>query len=133
MIDTGAMDEALKSTFPPEFRGRLTDIIKFNDISPEIAAMIVKKELKTLSDTLIAKGIKMTVSDKCVAHIAEVGYTPMVGARNIKNVVSNDISNLLVDDLLFGDLKTGASVRIDWNGTAYTKTIRKPRPKRVMV
>lgn len=127
-VNTAAMDEAVKNTFAPEFRARLTDMVKFNDLSEEIAEMIVRKEVNILSDTLSEKNIKLTVTDECVKHIAQTGYTPMTGARNIKNLVSNDISNLLVDDILFGNLKDGGSVKIDWN-EEYTKKIRKSNKK----
>ena len=123
-VDTGAMDAALKDKFPPEFRGRLTDVIKFNDITPAIAEMIVRKEIDALSKTLADKNVKLSVTDECVRHLADIGYTPMTGARNIRNVVSNDISNLLVDDMLFGKLKNGGSVKVDWTNGAYKKTIR---------
>lgn len=122
-VDTGAMDEALKSLFPPEFRGRLTDVIKFNDITPEVSELIVKKEIKSLTEKLLEKNVKLSVTDGCIKHIAETGYTPMTGARNIKNLVVDDISQLLVDDILFGKLKNGGSARVDWDG-AYKKRIR---------
>lgn len=127
-VNTEAMDEAVKNTFAPEFRSRLTDMVKFNDLSEEIAEMIVRKEINALSDTLSEKNIKLSVTDECVKHIAQTGYTPMTGARNIKNLVSNDISNLLVDDILFGNLKDGGTVKIDWN-EKYTKKIRKSNKK----
>lgn len=127
-VNTEAMDEAVKNTFAPEFRSRLTDMVKFNDLSKEIAEMIVRKEVNALSDTLSEKNIKLSVTDECVKHIAQTGYTPMTGARNIKNLVSNDISNLLVDDILFGNLKDGGTVKIDWN-EKYTKKIRKSNKK----
>lgn len=127
-VNTEAMDEAVKNTFAPEFRSRLTDMVKFNDLSEEIAEMIVRKEVNALSDTLSEKNIKLSVTDECVKHIAQTGYTPMTGARNIKNLVSNDISNLLVDDILFGNLKDGGTVKIDWN-EKYTKKIRKSNKK----
>ena len=129
IMDTGAMDEALKSTFTPEFRGRLTDIIKFNDLTPEVAKMIVRKELNLFSQNLAEKDVKISVTDECVEHLANVGYTPMVGARNIRNLISNDISALLVDDLLFGPLKNGGSIKIDWNGEKYVKRCRAKKEK----
>ena len=48
----------------------------------------------------------------------------MTGARNIKNLVSKEISELIVDDMLFGKLKNGGSIKIDWLEKKYRKTIR---------
>ena len=128
-VDNKAMDEAIKASFAPEFRGRLTDVIKFNDLTPEIAGKIVAKEIMALSGSLADKNVKLTVTDECIRHIADIGYTPMTGARNIKNIVTNDISNLLVDDLLFGPLKDGGTVKIDWDGE-YKKTVRAKQKKK---
>ena len=122
-VDNSAMDKALEEKFPPEFRGRLTDVIKFNDLTPEISKMIVRKEIAALADSLYKKNVKLTVTDSCVEHLAEVGYTPMTGARNIKNLVSGELSELIVDDMLFGSLKSGGNIKIDWQ-ERYKKTIR---------
>ena len=122
-VDNSAMDKALEEKFPPEFRGRLTDVIKFNDLTPEISKMIVRKEIAALADNLYKKKVKLTVTDSCVEHLAEIGYTPMTGARNIKNLVSGELSELVVDDMLFGKLKNGGSIKIDWQ-ERYKKTIR---------
>ncbi len=122
-VDNSAMDKALEEKFPPEFRGRLTDVIKFNDLTPEISKMIVRKEIAALADNLYKQKVKLTVTDSCVEHLAEVGYTPMTGARNIKNLVSGELSELIVDDMLFGSLKSGGSIKIDWQ-ERYKKTIR---------
>lgn len=123
-LDISAMDKALEEKFPPEFRGRLTDVVKFNDLTPEISEMIVKKEIAALADSLTKKNVKLTVTDSCIKHLAEIGYTPMTGARNIKNLVSKEISELIVDDMLFGKLKNGGSIKIDWLEKKYRKTIR---------
>ena len=123
-LDISAMDKALEEKFPPEFRGRLTDVVKFNDLTPEISEMIVKKEIAALADNLTKKNVKLTVTDSCIEHLAEIGYTPMTGARNIKNLVSKEISELIVDDMLFGKLKNGGSIKIDWLEKKYRKTIR---------
>ena len=123
-LDISAMDKALEERFPPEFRGRLTDVVKFNDLTPEISKMIVRKEITALADSLTKKNIKLTVTDSCIEHLAEIGYTPMTGARNIKNLVSKEISELIVDDMLFGKLKNGGSIKIDWLEKKYRKTIR---------
>lgn len=123
-LDISAMDKALEERFPPEFRGRLTDVVKFNDLTPEISEMIVRKEITALADSLTKKNIKLTVTDSCIEHLAEIGYTPMTGARNIKNLVSKEISELIVDDMLFGKLKNGGSIKIDRLEKKYRKTIR---------
>lgn len=123
-LDISAMDKALEEKFSPEFRGRLTDVVKFNDLTPEISKMIVRKEITALADSLTKKNVKLTVTDSCIEHLAEIGYTPMTGARNIKNLVSKEISELIVDDMLFGKLKNGGSIKIDRLEKKYRKTIR---------
>ena len=49
-IDDDAINEAVKKTFTPEFRNRLTKIITFKHITPEMAAAIVKKQLNHFKD-----------------------------------------------------------------------------------
>lgn len=113
--DTGteSMDAELKRVFAPEFRNRITKVIKFNEVSPEMALMIAEKQFKKLKEKVEAKGIKLTVTKRCYKAIADKGTSIETGAREIQRIIDNEVKPLLVDELLFGDLKEGTKCRLD--------------------
>ena len=114
-VDAGnnVMDAELKRVFAPEFRNRLTKVIKFNPISDEMALMIAEKQFQKLKEKVEAKGIKLTVTKRCYKAIADKGTSIETGAREIQRVIDNEVKPLFVDEILFGDLKEGTKCRLD--------------------
>ena len=45
IVDFSQMDKAVKSTFTPEFRNRLTAVVKFNSMTDDMAEKVVNKHL----------------------------------------------------------------------------------------
>lgn len=102
-----AMKEAVEKTFTPEFRNRLDAVVSFNSLSKNVAENIVRKEVRKLANRLKDKQVLLSIDDDCVAFLAEKGYSPLFGARNIARIVDAEIATPLVDVILFGELSKG--------------------------
>lgn len=98
-----AIMQAVEQCFPPEFRGRLSDVVIFNEINSDTAKLIAHKELKTISDNLAEHNVLFKVNDSATERLVKEVNTKS-GARGIKNIVQNEISALFVDELLYGRL-----------------------------
>ena len=107
---SSAVGEAVEKAFSPEFRNRLDGIIPFGALDMEVAKSIVEKEVKKLSAKLTAKKVELVVEDACISYLAEEGYSPLYGARNIARLVDEKIATPLVDEILFGQLSGGGKV-----------------------
>ena len=107
---SSAVGEAVEKTFSPEFRNRLDGIIPFGALDMEVAKSIVEKEVKKLSVKLAAKKVQLVVEEACISYLAEEGYSPLYGARNIARLVDEKIAVALVDEILFGQLAGGGKV-----------------------
>lgn len=107
---SSAVGEAVEKAFSPEFRNRLDGIIPFGALDMEVAKSIVEKEVKKLSAKLVAKKVELVVEDACISYLAEEGYSPLYGARNIVRLVDEKIATPLVDEILFGQLSGGGKV-----------------------
>ena len=107
---SSAVGEAVEKAFSPEFRNRLDGIIPFGALNMEVAKSIVEKEVKKLSAKLAAKKVELVVEDACISYLAEEGYSPLYGARNIARLVDEKIATPLVDEILFGQLSGGGKV-----------------------
>lgn len=105
-----AMKEAVEKTFTPEFRNRLDAVVSFNSLSKNVAENIVRKEVRKLANRLKDKQVLLSIDDDCVAFLAEKGYSPLFGARNIARIVDAEIATPLVDVILFGELSKGGAV-----------------------
>ncbi len=108
-----AMMEEVKRVFSPEFRNRLSGIVEFHPMSDKMAESIAKKKLKSLTDKLLAKKVKCTVSEEALRYVLKEGITREYGARQLERVVDTKIKPLFVNELLFGKLKNGGSVTLD--------------------
>ena len=104
--------EAVKKAFTPEFRNRLDAIIQFNALNSKIITSVVDKFLIKLEAKLEAKKITLVTDDKARRWLAEKGYDPLMGARPMERVIQEHIKKPLANEILFGELSNGGTVRI---------------------
>ena len=109
-MNTGALMEAVKRTFQPEFRNRLNRIVLFNGMNDDMAARIVDKKLGELAKLLSAKNIEFTADESARELIRRKGISREFGARETDRVLGNEVKPLFVDEILFGSLKNGGKL-----------------------
>jgi ATP-dependent Clp protease ATP-binding subunit ClpA len=102
----------LKKIFTPEFRNRLSEIIYFNKLNEEVVVFVVNKFLFELEDVLEKKNVSLIVSDAARKWFAENGYDPMMGARPMMRLIEREVRKPLADELLFGKLSSGGTVKV---------------------
>ena len=107
-------DIDLKKFFTPEFRNRLDGVITFGKLSKEVMMKIVGKFLVELKTQVKDKDIAITVTDEALDYLVDKGFDPKMGARPLQRVIDNEIKRPLSRQMLFGDLKAGGSVTIDY-------------------
>lgn len=110
-INWTAIDTAVENTFSPEFRNRLDQVVIFKGLDLEIVKDIVRKEIKLFREMLEDKNISLQITRDAVTWLAEEGYNPEFGARNVSRLVEQKIKNYFVDQVLFGELKEGGTAR----------------------
>ena len=107
-------DTEFKRFFAPEFRNRLDGVITFAKLGKDIMIKIVGKFLKELKDMVIDKNINIKVTDEALDYLVDKGFDPKNGARPLQRVIDKDIKRPLSRQILFGDLKGGGEVTIDF-------------------
>ncbi|BFT30153.1 ATP-dependent Clp protease ATP-binding subunit ClpA [Alteromonas sp. D210916BOD_24] len=107
-----AMTE-INKVFTPEFRNRLDGIIWFNHLDPEIILQVVDKFIIELQAQLDAKGVSLEVTSDARAYLAEKGYDKAMGARPMARLIKDELKKELANELLFGELSKGGSVKVD--------------------
>ena len=108
-------NEELKSFFTPEFRNRLDAIVEFKQLNEDTVKAIVEKFIKELNRDLKKKKITVNITEEAVEHIVDEAYSIEMGARPLKRYIQDNITNKLSDEILFGKLKNGGQVKVDFD------------------
>mgnify|MGYP003496860814 FL=1 len=96
------MENAIKSSFSPEFRNRLNKVVVFNPLNEEMAKEIVKDKLKKFLKLLENKGIEIEVKPEVFDFITKKAFSIVFGAREIERFIDKNIKDKFVDLILFG-------------------------------
>ncbi len=107
---------AIERLFSPEFRNRLDAWVVFEPLGQEVVLKIVDKLVGELEGQLSEKEVRIELSDQARTWLAENGYEPDFGARPMRRLIEREIKRPLADQILFGDLKGGGVVHVDWQG-----------------
>ncbi|NQY95438.1 MAG: AAA family ATPase, partial [Campylobacteraceae bacterium] len=107
-------NKAIKKFFAPEFRNRLDGTIHFSALSMEAVVKVVGKFIGDLEKQIADKNIKIIITAKAKKELANLGYDTEMGARPLGRVISDKIKKPLTNEILFGALKNGGTVKIDF-------------------
>ncbi len=113
------LDDAVKECFSAEFRNRLTEVIRFNSLTPDLIRLIVDRHIWEIETALSQKNIRLETSKEAKTWLLKNGYAPEQGARPVKNLVRTQILNTLSKKLLVDGFKRGTvaiSVQRDQTG-----------------
>ena len=105
-------ESELKKTFTPEFRNRLSEVIYFNSLNKDTIVYVVNKFLFELESTLEDKKVSLVISDAARKWFAVNGYDAQMGARPMARLIEKEIRKPLADELLFGKLVNGGTVKV---------------------
>jgi len=109
----GDDEEAINRMFTPEFRNRLDAIVGFGNLPPEVVRLVVSKFVLQLETQLQDRNVMIEMSDEASNWLARLGYDEHYGARPLARVIQEHVKKPLAEELLFGALKDGGTVRID--------------------
>jgi len=108
----GEDEEAIKRLFTPEFRNRLDAVISFSRLSREMIGKVVEKFIFQLEAQLADRNVMIELSPEAMEWIADHGYDELYGARPLARVIQEHIKKPLAEELLFGKLEGGGTVRV---------------------
>jgi ATP-dependent Clp protease ATP-binding subunit ClpA len=109
---TGDDEEAINRLFPPEFRNRLDAIIPFGSLPTPVIHKVVEKFIMQLEAQLAERGVTFELTKEATAWLAIKGYDEKMGARPLARVIQEHLKKPLADEVLFGKLKTGGTVKV---------------------
>ncbi|MDE2135075.1 MAG: ATP-dependent Clp protease ATP-binding subunit ClpA [Alphaproteobacteria bacterium] len=108
----GEDEEAIKKLFTPEFRNRLDATISFAPLGRNTIDRVVEKFVLELEAQLIDRDVTFDLTPEATRWLGEKGYDDAFGARPLARVIQDHIKTPLADEILFGKLKNGGTVRV---------------------
>lgn len=104
--------EAINRLFAPEFRNRLDAIVQFGNLPIEVVHNVVQKFVLQLEAQLADRGVTFDLSPEAIDWLAHKGYDRQMGARPLGRVIQQTIKQPLADEVLFGKLRKGGTVKV---------------------
>jgi ATP-dependent Clp protease ATP-binding subunit ClpA len=109
---TGEDTAAIERTFTPEFRNRLDAVISFAPLGKQIIHQVVTKFVLQLEAQLLDRNVHIDLTPEAADWLGDKGYDDKMGARPLGRVIQEHIKKPLAEELLFGKLTKGGTVRV---------------------
>ncbi len=128
----GEDKEAVSKVFTPEFRNRLDATIGFAHLTRDVVKHVVSKFIYKLESQLSERNITISLSEAASDWLAEKGYDKAMGARPLSRIIADKIKKPLADEVLFGKLSKGGTVKLGVKDDelTFTYTTAKPSTKK---
>ncbi len=110
--EVGDDEEAINRMFSPEFRNRLDAIISFAPLPSDVVHRIVEKFVLQLESQLAERNVTISLTPEATEWLSRRGYDEAMGARPLSRVIQEHIKKPLADELLFGPLTDGGTVKV---------------------
>ena len=128
---TGEDTAAIERIFTPEFRNRLDSVITFAPLAKETINMVVTKFVLQLEAQLLDRNVHIDLSPEAAAWLGDKGYDDKMGARPLGRVIQEHIKKALAEELLFGKLTKGGTVRVGVKDDKIDLTYEEPERARL--
>ena len=107
------VQDALRSTFRPEFLNRIDDVITFNGLSIEAMDPIGEIQLEDVRKRLADRHVTLDVTPAAMEHLAIDGFDPVFGARPLKRLIQRQVVDRIAEKVISGELLDRSHVLID--------------------
>ena len=116
------MGKEVRNVFAPEFVNRLSATVVFNNLSEEMAALILDAKIREFDRMLAGRGVRLSYTAEAREEILRRGYSQEYGAREIDRVIARDVKPLVVKEILFGFLKDGGEATVGYGEGGFRLT-----------
>ncbi|MCX6760154.1 MAG: hypothetical protein NTW46_02315, partial [Candidatus Nealsonbacteria bacterium] len=102
-----------QKVFTPEFLNRFDSVVVFKPLGEKEIFQVAGLMLAKLENNLKQKEIDLIITDELKQKVADLGYNPVFGAREMRRVIQDKLENPLASALISGKIKRGDKVEID--------------------
>ncbi len=114
------LKKKLTTYFKPELLNRFSDVVMFRGLNRDEIKAVAKILIRETAKTLTKKhGIELIVEESAVAKIAELGFSPVFGARPLRKTISEHVRSVLADKILRKEIGRGNTIHITYENDAF--------------
>lgn len=115
-----AVLKSIKENFPPEFLGRIDEILFFKPLTPEIMRGFVGQKLHQLEKIT---GKRLETTDAAIALLCDKGFSPEYGARDLNRAI----------DALLGYKLALFKFSVDWDKVRTLRVDKMPQSEELEI
>jgi len=115
-----SIQQDLRAVFRPEFLNRIDAIVPFHRLASAHLRKIVEIQLQDLRARLAERKVSLAVTPAALNRLADEGLDAVFGARPLKRVIINEVTDPLAKAILEGRLGEGQTVTVDAGRGALT-------------
>jgi len=108
-------NRALRQFFKPELLNRLDGIQIFGSLDLVSCGCIAEMKLREVEELVSGSGISLDWSVSVPKSIADIGFNPEYGAREVRRTVAQIVEAKLTDGILDGTWKRGDALKLSWS------------------
>jgi len=106
----------VQAHFRPEFINRLDEIVVFRPLDKAQIRTIARIQTDYLGRRLAERQLRLSISDKALDLLGNVGFDPVYGARPLKRAIQQQLENPLAKEILEGRFQPGDGIAVDAEG-----------------
>jgi ATP-dependent Clp protease ATP-binding subunit ClpC len=125
----GLLMDVLRGHFRPEFINRIDEIIIFDSLGREDIKRIVEIQLERVKHMALSQGIILDIEDNLLDHLADAGFRPEYGARELRRLIRSELETKLANEMLSGDVKEGDTAVAAWDVKEHKVVVEKKATK----
>lgn len=91
IMTSNLSENELETFLRPEFRNRIDETIRFNDLNKDVIRKIVELNIQKVVNLFKHNGYQCLVDQKVIDDLCLRGYHPDYGARPIKRLIKSDL------------------------------------------
>lgn len=114
------MDKAIEEGLTPEFRNRVTEIIKFNQLNEECMLKVVDKMLAEINASAAESNVKVVLDDSAKKFVSDESLKLKMGGRPVKRILHKHVKVKMAPEMLSGKLKKGGTITFSENNGELT-------------
>lgn len=111
---------SLKETFKPEFLNRVDETVVFHKLTKDNIKSICRNMLDELAERASQSGIALEFTEAAVEQLSESGFDDVYGARPLRRAITENVEDMLSEEMLDGKLSEGDRAVIDYKGNVFT-------------
>ncbi len=119
------MVQELRKYFKPEFLNRIDAMVAFKPLDKSHMEFIVDKFVSKIQKNLENRNVKVEITKKAKALLAQKGYDPAFGARPLRRVIEFEVEDKIADMVIANKISDGDKILIDEEEGMITVNVNK--------